>query len=70
MNMEATVRTTTTTTGEFIRCPVCRKRKLLRLQENTRAENLALYCGSCKRESVVDIQTGKKAGRVTLRRIV
>ncbi|MEY8388290.1 cysteine-rich KTR domain-containing protein [Oscillospiraceae bacterium 38-13] len=41
----------------WVLCPVCRRKKVLRLLPGTRARNLAVYCRSCKTESVVDILT-------------
>ena len=39
----------------WVKCPICRRGKLLRLTAGTRAQELVLFCRSCKHESVVDI---------------
>ena len=52
--------------GDFLTCPICRHRKLLKLTESTSAAGLVLYCRTCKQESVVNIRAGAAADRVTL----
>lgn len=52
--------------GDFLICPVCRHKKLLKLTESTSAAGLVLYCRTCKQESVVNIRAGAAADRVTL----
>ena len=42
----------------WVKCPICRRGKLLRLTEGARARELVLFCRSCKHESVVDIVAG------------
>ena len=42
-------------------CPVCRRGKVLKLTEETRAQGLVLYCRSCKHESVVEIKPRDRA---------
>lgn len=44
--------------GAWVLCPVCRRGKVLKLTEETRAQGLVLYCRSCKHESVVEIVPG------------
>lgn len=40
----------------WVQCPVCkRNRRLLRVEENTRARWLLVYCRSCKTEIALDI---------------
>ena len=56
----------TTMSGAWVVCPVCRRGKLLRLTEATRAQGLVLFCRQCKHESVVEIKPrGGKMPRVT-----
>lgn len=47
--------------GAWILCPVCRRGKVLKLTEGTRAQGLVLYCRSCKHESTVEILPGDRA---------
>lgn len=58
-----------TAVGVFISCPVCRGKKLLRLYPGTSATELPVFCRRCKRVSVLNIQPGEQANRVTLQRI-
>lgn len=37
-------------------CPACGKHKLLRLEPDTAAENLPVYCKRCGTESIVNIK--------------
>ena len=39
----------------WVMCPICRRGKVLKLTEETRARGLILFCRSCKHENVVDI---------------
>ena len=39
-------------------CPGCHKR-LLRVEPNTTAQNLIVYCRNCKRTVMVDIDRGQ-----------
>ena len=43
----------TTMGGTWVVCPVCRRGKLLKLTEATRAQGLVLFCRQCKHETVV-----------------
>lgn len=45
----------TTVGGTWVVCPVCRRGKLLKLTEATRAQGLVLFCRCCKHETVVEI---------------
>ena len=45
----------TTMGGTWVVCPVCRRGKLLKLTETTRAQGLVLFCRQCKHETVVEI---------------
>lgn len=50
-------RVTIEATAGWLTCPLCRQNhRLLRVRPDTRAENLQLYCRTCKRELVVDIK--------------
>lgn len=40
-------------------CPCGRNRRLLRIRPDTRAENLQVYCRSCRREILVNIDKGE-----------
>lgn len=42
----------------WLLCPSCRKR-LLRVGQNTAAQNLIVYCRNCKRTLTVDIDRGQ-----------
>lgn len=44
--------------GTWVVCPVCRRGKLLKLTESTRAQRLVLFCRQCKHETVVEIGPG------------
>lgn len=57
-----------TTGAAWVMCPVCRRGKLLRLTEGTRAQGLVLFCLRCKHESVVEIGP-EKAGAQGLPRV-
>lgn len=48
----------TTMGGTWVMCPVCRRGKLLKLTEATRAQGLVLFCRTCKHETVVEIGRG------------
>ena len=48
----------TTVGGTWVVCPVCRRGKLLKLTEATRAQGLVLFCRCCKHETVVEIGPG------------
>ena len=57
----------TTMGGVWVVCPVCRRGKMLKLTEATRAQGLVLFCRQCKHESMVEIGPGDgKMPRVTL----
>lgn len=69
MNDKNEVRCKRTGGGAWVICPVCRVGKVLKLEPDTTARHLTLYCRCCKRESVVDIAPGERAQpgqRVTL----
>lgn len=39
----------------WVICPKCGKGKVLKLSENTKAENLVVFCKVCGDESIVNI---------------
>lgn len=40
-------------------CPVCRRRKILRVREDTYARRLTVYCRACHAETIVNIEQGQ-----------
>lgn len=40
-------------------CPYCHRWKLLRIWPETQAKNLQVFCRSCRREIIVDINQGE-----------
>lgn len=40
-------------------CPACRRRKILRVREDTYARRLTVYCRACHAETIVDIEQGQ-----------
>lgn len=48
----------------WITCPVCRRnRHLLRIMDDTVAENLPVYCRDCKKTVVLNIARGQSVER-------
>ena len=44
----------------YLVCPYCGKnRRVLRILPETRAEHLQLYCRTCRREFIVNIEKGE-----------
>ncbi len=44
----------------FLICPRCRRNKrLLRVTKGTKAEQIAVYCSTCKGEFLIDIEDGR-----------
>lgn len=53
-----------TVTNGWIACPVCkRNRRLLRVEPETLARNLLVYCRDCKQEIVLNIDRGQSVER-------
>lgn len=45
----------------WLTCPVCnRNKKLLRIDRDTEAKGLPVYCRDCKHESILDISRGQR----------
>lgn len=45
----------------WLACPVCnRNKKLLRIDRNTEARGLPVFCRDCKHESILDISRGQR----------
>ena len=47
----------------WITCPVCRNKRLLRIEEVTEAHDLPVYCRDCKTEIILDITRGRSVER-------
>lgn len=48
----------------WIACPVCRRNKrLLRIEADTEAHGLPVYCRDCKAEVILDIARGQSVER-------
>lgn len=48
----------------WITCPVCnRNRRLLRIDDETEAKRLPVYCRDCKTEIILDITRGQSVER-------
>ena len=48
----------------WVACPVCRRNhRLLRIDDNTEAENLPVYCRNCRREIILNIKRGQSVER-------
>ena len=44
----------------FLICPICRRNKrLMRIDPQTRAVHLAVWCRDCKSEIILDIDQGQ-----------
>ena len=43
----------------WLLCPSCRRRKILRVNPDTAACNLTVYCRACHTETVIDIVSGQ-----------
>ena len=51
-------------TNGWIACPLCRRNKrLLRIDPETEAKGLPVYCRDCKREIILDIARGQSVER-------
>ena len=47
----------------WLTCPVCRNKRLLRIEEETEAHDLPVYCRDCKTEIILDITRGRSVER-------
>ena len=47
----------------WIVCPICGNKRLFRLDAETEARNLPVYCRDCKHEIVLDITRGRSVER-------
>lgn len=55
---------TLVTKDGWITCPVCgRNHRLLRILDSTEANNLPVYCRTCRREIILDIARGQSVKR-------
>ncbi|MBQ1789882.1 MAG: hypothetical protein II008_06890 [Oscillospiraceae bacterium] len=45
--------------GGFLQCPYCGNRKLLRVEQDTEAHALPVWCRKCQRELLIDIARGQ-----------
>lgn len=53
-----------TVTNGWITCPVCKRNKrLLRIEKDTEAKGLPVYCKDCKTEIILDISRGQSVER-------
>ncbi|MCR5135629.1 MAG: cysteine-rich KTR domain-containing protein [Oscillospiraceae bacterium] len=43
----------------FLPCPYCGRQKLLRIDQDTEATALPVYCRGCRREVKIDIHRGQ-----------
>ena len=43
----------------YLECPVCRKRHIQAVREDTVAKRLQVYCTKCKSEILVDMERGQ-----------
>jgi len=51
-------------TNGWITCPVCKRNKrLLRIEPETEAKGLPVYCKDCKTEIILDISRGQSVER-------
>lgn len=48
----------------WLECPICRRNKrLLRIERDTVAHELPVYCRDCKRELILNIEKGQSVER-------
>lgn len=47
----------------WITCPCGRNHRLMRIKDGTEAHCLPVYCRSCKREIILDIERGQSVKR-------
>ena len=46
-------------TQKWVHCPICGGKTRTKIREDTEAKNLIVFCPKCKKESVIDIISGK-----------
>lgn len=44
---------------EWIRCPACKSKTRLRIQEDTELKNFPLYCPKCKQETLIEVKNSQ-----------
>ncbi len=55
---------TLVTRNGWITCPECgRNHRLLRITDSTEAHGLPVYCRTCRREIILDIERGQSVKR-------
>lgn len=48
----------------WLECPIChRNKRLLRIERDTEARELPVYCRDCKQESILNIEKGQSVER-------
>ena len=50
---------------DLLRCPVCRNKTRVKVNDETKIEKLPLFCPKCKQETIVNVE-GKKIERSRL----
>lgn len=43
----------------YLQCPVCRNKRLMKINPDTEARALVVFCRKCKSENIVDIEQGQ-----------
>ena len=41
---------------EWVICPICQNKTLLKIREDTLMKNFPLYCPKCKQETLINIR--------------
>ena len=55
---------TLVTKDGWVTCPACgRNHRLLRITDHTEARNLPVYCRTCRREIILEIERGQSVKR-------
>ncbi len=66
MNGRITAKYKTINGRLWLVCPVCGRKKILKLPPDTSASRLILYCPACKRNFRADIRAGDGTDRVKM----